>query len=61
MYVAHIVQSGNNTIQKQMLLCEASGNRWKRMASYYDVEETQLRRAMMCKMQFNRLVKHLVK
>lgn len=60
-YVAHIVQSGNNTIQKQMLFCEPNGNRWRRMASYVGVDETQLRRAMMCTIQFNRLVKHLVK
>ena len=60
-YVAHIVRSGTNTIQKQILFCEAHGNRWKRMASYVGVDETQLCKAMMCKIEFNRLVKHLVK
>ena len=42
-------------------MLEVNGNRWKRMASYVGVDATQLRRDMMCKMQFNRLVKHLVK
>ena len=44
-----------------MLFCEANGKRWKRMASYVGVDETQLRRDMMCKIEFNHLVKHLVK
>ena len=43
-----------------MLFCEANGNCWKRMASYVGVDETQLHRAMMCKIQFNRLVKRKV-
>ena len=50
-----------NTIQKQKLFYKANGNCWKRIAPYVGVDETRLPRAMMCKMQFNHLVKDLVK
>ena len=59
-YIAHIVRSENDTIQKQLLFSETNRNRWRRMALYVGVDEIQLRRTMMCKNDFNKLLNNLM-
>ena len=60
-YVAHITRSDNDSIQKKLLFCETSGNRWRGLASYVGVDETQLRKNMMDKNEFNRLINEIMK
>ena len=59
-YVAHVIRNDNNSIQKRLLFCDTRSNRWKRLASYIGVDETQLRKTMMDKNKFNRLVNELM-
>ena len=59
-YIAHITRLGNNSLQKQFLFC-TTGNpcsRWRTLASTIEIDETQLRRTMMDRKGFKRLIDH---
>ena len=56
-YVAHVMRSDNDCLQKQFLFCNAAGNKWRKLASDFSIDEQQLRRMMMVKKDLHLLLK----
>ena len=61
-YIAHVTRLGNNSLQKQFLFCEASKNsssRWKKLSELTLLDESQLRRVMIKRKEFQQLLSNL--
>ena len=58
-YIAHVTRRENNSLQKQFLFCETSkttSRKWKKFAELTLLDESQLRRAMFDKIEFQKLL-----
>ena len=55
-YIAHVMRSNNDTLQKQFLFNTFTRNRWSKLASDFEIDERQLRRTMMVKKDLRLLI-----
>ena len=58
-YIAHVTRLENNSLQKQFLFCEASkgsSSRWKKLWELTMLDESQLRRVMINRKEFQQLL-----
>ena len=57
-YIAHVTRLGNGSLQKQFLYCKSDNpcGRWKKLSTTIGIDESQLRRMMMDKKEFKRLL-----
>ena len=57
-YIAHVTRLGNECLQKQFLFCTTSrsSSRWKKFSDVTGMDESQLRRNMIDRKEFQRLL-----
>ena len=58
-YIAHVTRRENNSLQKRFLFCETSkttSRKWKKFAELTLLDESQLRRTMFDKIEFQKLL-----
>ena len=58
-YIAHVTRLENNSLQKQFLFCEASkgsSSRWRKLSDLTLLDESQVRRVMINKIEFKQLL-----
>ena len=61
-YIAHVTRLGNNNLQKQFLFCttsKTSSSRWKKFSDMTGLDESQLRRKMIDRKEFQQLLSML--
>ena len=60
-YIAHVTRLGNDSLQKQFLFCNSSkpSQRWSKFCNMCSVDESQLRRTMFNRKDFQRLLSHV--
>ena len=62
-YIAHVTRLENSSLQKQFLFCSTSrtsSNRWKKLAAISQMDESQLRRVMVKRKEFQQLLLNLI-
>ena len=57
-YLARVTRLGNNNLQKQFLFCTTS-SRWKKFSDMTGLDESQLRRKMIDRKEFQQLLSML--
>ena len=58
-FIAHVTRLGNNDLQKQFLFCttlKTSSSRWKKISEITGLDESQLRRKMIDRKEFQQLL-----
>jgi len=59
-YIAHVTRLGNDSLQKQFLFSNSSHHRWKKLSDLTGIDESQLRRLMIDRKEFTRLLSTLI-